>query len=548
MPNSVKYNTESEANALTIGNMHIGTGDIPKGPTSSTGFYNGINPPNGGYAIYIHKTTEGSSILLPTNDAELIVMTNQIAGASYTTINECFNYFAGQSGKFVIHNPIPPFITSDLRFSIDSRILPSYPRNGSTLYDLSGYNNNWTPLTNVVFNGQSFEFNGTTSYMQDTVSSFNPDSAPNVMEVLFKPMDLGSRQQAIFSDNWGPEYGVWINSSNNLQGAAYTSVSTSNIQVGRWYYAVLNVQPGATRSSTDQTYLQFYVNGQFIGENNSNTGNGMNDQPFSLGFDYKSNNPAAFFSGSIASARLSYGQYDQADVNFNYYGGNIVTDGLVGAFDAGNLVSYESGSIIAYNLTGSETGDLDNGVDFSSENGGIWDFDGVDDQIDFGNPSSLSNAQVTVTFWYNPTTLMNSTHNGIINGRTPGGRFCLFWINGTTLSTQYRDDSGLSRAAGGVWTRSQTATGAVSTANQWYFIQITGNETTDEWRVGVDLNVSTTDFGSQYVDPDSNQWLLGRRSSAAYDHSKIANLQIYDRILSQGEIEQNYNANINKFN
>ena len=238
----------------------------------------------------------------------------------------------------------------------------------------------------------------------------------------------------------------------------------------------------------------------------------------------------------------------ESEVLQNYYQSPIVTEGLVGAFDAGNLVSYESGSIIAYNLTGSETGDLDNGVAFSSENGGIWDFDGVDDQIDFGNPSSLSNAQVTVTFWYNPTTLMNNTHGGIINGRTPGGRFCLFWINGTTLSTQYRDDSGLSRAAGGVWTRSQTATGAVSTANQWYFIQITGNETTDEWRVGVDLNVSTTDFGSQYVDPDSNQWLLGRRSSAAYDHSKIANLQIYDRILSQGEIEQNYNANINRFN
>ena len=88
----------------------------------------------------------------------------------------------------------------------------------------------------------------------------------------------------------------------------------------------------------------------------------------------------------------------------------------------------------------------------------------------------------------------------------------------------------------------------ISTTNQWYFIQITGNETTDEWRVGVNLDVSTSDFGSQYVSPDANQWLLGRRNSTSYDHGKIANLQIYDRILSQGEIEQNYNANVNKFN
>ena len=199
----------------------------------------------------------------------------------------------------------------------------------NTWYDLSGYSNNWTPLNDVTFNGQSFDFNGTTSYMQDGVSSFNPDGAPNVMEVLFKPMDLGSRRQAIFSDNYGPEYGIWIYSDNTLRGVAYTSVQTSNIEVGRWYYAVLNIQPGANKSSTDQTYIQFYVNGQFIGENNANTGNGMNDQPFSLGFDYKSNNPNDFFSGSIALAKLSYGEFNQDNVNQNYYGGPIVTDDLV---------------------------------------------------------------------------------------------------------------------------------------------------------------------------------------------------------------------------
>ena len=249
--------------------------------------------------------------------------------------------------------------------------------------------------------------------------------------------------------------------------------------------------------------------------------------------------------GSLSNILIYDRVISDAEVLQNYYQAPIVTDGLVLAVDAGNLVSYESGSATTYSMTGSDTGTLTNGVGFDSANGGGWVFDGVDDYVTFGNPSSMSNAQVTVTFWYNPTTLMNSTHNGIMNGRTPGGRFCLFWINGTTLSIQYRDDSGLSAAQGGVWTRSNAPV-AVS-ANKWYFIQITGNESTNEWRVGVDLNVSTTDFGSQYVDPDSNQWLLGRRAGTAYDHSKIANLQIYDRILSQGEIEQNYNAQRNRF-
>jgi hypothetical protein len=55
MPNAIKYNTSAETLALKKGNFYIGTGDVGKGPTSSTGFYNGITPPSGGYTIYLNK-------------------------------------------------------------------------------------------------------------------------------------------------------------------------------------------------------------------------------------------------------------------------------------------------------------------------------------------------------------------------------------------------------------------------------------------------------------------------------------------------------------
>jgi hypothetical protein len=42
MPNAIKYNTSAETLALKKGNFYIGTGDVGKGPTSSTGFYNGL--------------------------------------------------------------------------------------------------------------------------------------------------------------------------------------------------------------------------------------------------------------------------------------------------------------------------------------------------------------------------------------------------------------------------------------------------------------------------------------------------------------------------
>jgi hypothetical protein len=44
MPNAIKYNLSSETLALKKGNFYIGTGDVGKGPTSTTGYYNGITP------------------------------------------------------------------------------------------------------------------------------------------------------------------------------------------------------------------------------------------------------------------------------------------------------------------------------------------------------------------------------------------------------------------------------------------------------------------------------------------------------------------------
>jgi hypothetical protein len=55
MPNPIKYNTSAETLVLKKGNFWIGTNDVGKGPTSTTGFYNGITPPSGGFTIYVNK-------------------------------------------------------------------------------------------------------------------------------------------------------------------------------------------------------------------------------------------------------------------------------------------------------------------------------------------------------------------------------------------------------------------------------------------------------------------------------------------------------------
>ena len=167
MPNSIKYSTSAQTLALKKGNYWIGTGDVGKGPTSTTDYWSGITPPSGGYTIYLNKASNGPSIYTAANDSQLIAFTNEIANASYTTINQCFNYFAGQSDKMVVQRDYEGIVTNGLVLNLDAGYLPSYPQNGTSWYDLGPSGNTGTLTNGPTFsstNGGSIIFDGTNDY------------------------------------------------------------------------------------------------------------------------------------------------------------------------------------------------------------------------------------------------------------------------------------------------------------------------------------------------------------------------------------------------
>jgi hypothetical protein len=155
MPNAVNYNVNAQTLALKKGNFYIGTGDVGKGPTSSTGFYNGITPPTGGYTIYLNKETGGPSIYTVTTEAQMVSLTNTIGSQSFTTSGQCLNWFATQTDKMIFNRDYEPIITSGLTYCIDAGFTPSYPTTGTTWYDVSFGGNNGT-----LTNGPSFITNG----------------------------------------------------------------------------------------------------------------------------------------------------------------------------------------------------------------------------------------------------------------------------------------------------------------------------------------------------------------------------------------------------
>lgn len=186
MPNAIKYNTSSETLALRKGNFYIGTGDVGKGPTSSTGYYNGITPPTNGYTIYVNKASGGPTIKVPANNTELIAMTNEVANASFTTSGECLNYFATQTDKILVNKDYERTITTGLVYLWDGGFIPSYPKSATTVYDISVNQQNSTLYNDTLFSslgGGSFSFDGTNDYIGAPLSA-NTNLCTNEITIM----------------------------------------------------------------------------------------------------------------------------------------------------------------------------------------------------------------------------------------------------------------------------------------------------------------------------------------------------------------------------
>ena len=267
MSNPIKYSTGSESLALKTGNFYIGTGDVGKGPTSTTGYYNGITPPSGGYTIYLNKATGGPSIYTCANDTELINLTNSIAGTSYTTANECLVYFAGQSDKMVLNRDYEGIVTDGLVLNYDAGFTPSYPKNGTTWYDVSDTNNG--TLTNgptfSSVNGGCLVFDGTNDYTSTTFPvSNNSDFSIGIWVNLDSGVTVRKGIVSTWDTSWkgfGIGYGLnypnmtirsWVNDGAG-GGMNWDLVSTYE---GSFHYLVLtySYSTGIQKGYIDSNY------------------------------------------------------------------------------------------------------------------------------------------------------------------------------------------------------------------------------------------------------------------------------------------------------
>lgn len=217
-------------------------------------------------------------------------------------------------------------------------------------------------------------------------------------------------------------------------------------------------------------------------------------------------------------------------VNFDYE--NIVTNGLLFNLDAGFVGSYPQIDSTWYDLSGnSYNGALTNGPTFNSSNSGSLVFDGGDDYIDINSGASLlSNVNYTKIAWFYITNL--ATSNNIISGGNTGQH--AFWTAGGNK---------LNAGHNGNWSTVVSTTTLVT--NTWYCGAVTFS-TTSGWKLYLNgIQESTSASTTTFTGTGDIQ--IARYQTGNNFTGRIAIAQVYNRVLSDTEVQQNYNAQRSRF-
>jgi len=446
--------------------------------------------------------------------------------------SQALNWIASSSNYFAVGPPYEQIDADRLGLYLDANQVISYPTTQSTWYDLSGNTQNFTLYNGLQSSWNSngwFAFDQTDDYALNTTVPFQSSSGSIVVTcypnsgldndyIAGVGGDLtigGSRAIGVIDNVW------WLVSYGS---GVQDFVTSFPVNYNRWSQ-VAYIWDNTTSVTAS-------VNGQFQSTTKTLvTPSGTN---FTLGRP-PWNNASLTWGGNLSKVQFYPKALTQAEMLQNYYGGPIVTNGLIFAIDAGNLVSYPKSGTSLYNLTGSgATGTLTNGVGFSNVYDGTWVFDGTDDYIvtDVGTPNITSK---TLEAW---VSLSNVTQQG-------GGVINLQYDGGSIFDSIVYNETGQGWGFGSEGFNRTAWSGVVETVpNQWIHIVATyENNNFRMYRNSV-LILTTTSFSALNYNTNSES-LLGLRHNGAsngYLNASIAVGRIYSRALTAAEVLQNYNA------
>tara|TARA_R100000951_G_scaffold90012_2_gene78128 strand:- start:5 stop:670 length:666 start_codon:yes stop_codon:yes gene_type:complete len=218
-----------------------------------------------------------------------------------------------------------------------------------------------------------------------------------------------------------------------------------------------------------------------------------------------------------------------------YTGPDIVTDGLIYDIDPGSERSYSGSGSSVNNLVGTPNATFVNTPGFSSSNGGIWEFDGVDDYAELGTVDLTGGFTLEVFcypesynfgIWGQGITSLNKGLHLISNNNSRGMVYGF-----------YGNDNDYGNY--------------VPALNNWYHWVFTYNGTSFAKAFYADgvLQTPTSSVQNEYTQPASQLRLMTPYSASPTTPAdgNVACARVYDRPISLAEVNQNFNAQRSRF-
>lgn len=222
-----------------------------------------------------------------------------------------------------------------------------------------------------------------------------------------------------------------------------------------------------------------------------------------------------------------------------YYGG-IITNGLILDLDAAKKDSYPGTGTAWNDISGNRNnGTLTNGPTFNSSNGGSIVFDGVDDTVRINSASPLEQVSTTSMAWVYAKSFPNA-YNTVICKDEANNRYNTILVKSNNKMAFYIYCNNSVNIDG-------TGIATLST-NTWYFVAMSYSPTDGlkgyvngilDGTAAANGNPVT---GSTFIQIGSHHQALSGGASGRYWNGYISNTVVYNRVLTQAEILQNYNA------
>ena len=351
-------------------------------------------------------------------------------------------------------------------------------------------------------------FDGGNDYIISSNNTGIAGTAPRTLVAWVWMNNVATSVIARLGTTGGQSFEMQVNASRLIMhrndGSPSYAFTSPSIKLNRWYHFAI---------TCNGTNHNFYIDGQY--DSTSSLASTTLSSPLYVGYPVYVGN--GYMNGNVSQVLLYNRELSASEINQNYnatkgryaYTADIVTSGLVSAFDAGSALSYPGSGSRIYNVTSAAgaTADLRDGPTIVGSGSTAY--------------ANIGGTTANVIA-FSSNTIRSFSFVTWVSSALGGANYLVDLRNGISAYIYYAGAAGFSKLyVNGVKKdpNSQSTNTSVYPRNQWLHVycELTTSGTTE------------MSFGNRYT---YIQPFTGR----------LAAIQFYNRPLEQFEIQQNYDA------